>query len=192
MNIIKNHPIKYFILPAVVLLGLAFAATVFANPLYVGTKARSATATTSPTYMTPGTATSTVVYDSYEQTGTNQTNTGNYTLPNTVVVAVQGNASSTLSIITVACEFSDDAIDWYQNEIYPATTTGSLPIATPVSFSFAYASSTVGGAALLANTTGFAKAFYCPVPMRYVRAVVSLTGLNARVWTTIIPAKQRN
>lgn len=186
-----THPIKYF-LPALVLLGLCVAATAWANPFYTGTKAKSAAATTTLAYQTPGLATSTTVYDSYEQTGTNQTNGGNLTIPNTVAVALQGQASSTATVLTIACEFSDDSIDWYQNETVAATTTGTVLITTPISYNFVYASSTVGGAQVKATTNTFAKTFLCPVPLRYVRAVVTDSGANAGIWTTIIPTKQRN
>lgn len=183
---------------AVVLLG--FAALTYANPFYTGTKAQSAVATTTIVFMTPGAATSTTVYDSYEQYGTNQTNAGNLTLPNSVAVILDGRASSTATTVAVACEYSDNYNgstgngDWYQNEIYAPTTTGALPIGTALSFSFTYSSSTsqVGGVGGTASSNRFQKLVECPVPTRFVRAVVSVSGANVSVWTQIIPKKQRN
>lgn len=200
--------IKYF-LPSFVILAVAIALVtlwpgtpVHANPFYVGSKAKSAIATTTVAYMTPGTATTTVQYDSYEINGTNQTNGGNLTLPDSIAFALQGNASSSISVINVTCEFGDDetgatgvtSIDWYQNGIVGATTTNSgvQNIGTTNSFSFTYASTTVGGAPISTTTTRFAKVVVCPVPTRYVRAVVTITGANASVWVGIIPKKQRN
>lgn len=174
----------------------SYAALVYANPFYTGTKAASATATTTVTFMTPGTATTTTIYDSYEQYGTNQANAGNITLPNSVAVVIDGRASSTATVINVACEFSDNYNgstgngDWYQNEIIAATTTGATNISVPLSTSFTYASTTLGGATT--GTNRFQKLFECPVPLRYVRAVVTNTGANAATWTQIVPKKQRN
>lgn len=183
-------------MPSAIVLGiLAFATTLYANPFYAGLDAKSATATTTQTYMTPGAATSTVTYDSYELYGTNQTNGGDTTIPDSVAILLQGVASSTATVVNVACEFSNNYSggngDWYQNEIYPASTTGALLINTPLSFSFTYASTTVGGAAVLSNTNRFQKLVTCPTPTRFVRAVVSVTGANASIWTDIVPKKQR-
>lgn len=198
--------IKYFAPSAVLLAIVAIAAALLlpgtqahANPFYAGTRAVSAAATTTVSYLTPGLATSTVVYDSYEANGTNQANGGNQTLPDSLAVLVQGNASSTLTTLTLACEFGLDnpasgLIDWYQNEVLGATTTnaGVQNISVPNSMSFTYASSTVGGTAGTGSTSRFAKAFVCPVPTRYVRAVISDTGAGASVWTALVPKKQRN
>lgn len=159
----------------------------FATPLFTGQRASSATATTSVVYMTPGTATTTVVYDSYERVGTNQTNTSNLVIPNTVAVAVQGVSSSSVSVLNIACEYSYDNIDWYQNDIYPATTTGAQPISAALSYSMTFASSTLGG---VSNGNKFAKIVTCPVPTQYVRAVLTNTGANLSVFATIVPTKQ--
>lgn len=192
---------KYFVPPLIVLAALTlWVAIAYANPLYVGKPARTAVATTTLTYLTPGTATSTPVYDSYEVNGTNETNSGNNTVPDMVAVLLQGNASSTATTLNVQCEFGDDsgstssAIDWYQNEIYPATTTGAMAIGTPLSFAYTYASSTAqtGGAIVPGNMNAFHKLVECPVPTRYVRAVITDTGANAALWATILPMKQRN
>lgn len=170
---------------------LSFAAVTFANPFYTGQKARSATATTTVSFLTPGAATTTSpLYDSYEQNGTNEPNAGNITLPNSVAVVVQGNASSTTSVLNLACEFSDDNVDWYQSEIIAATSTGATNISVPVSFTFTFASTTVGG--VQNSATRYQKLFECPVPLRYVRVVETNTGAGMSVWTAIIPKKQRN
>lgn len=196
---IKILNARIVILLAVALAGmLSFASYAHANPFYTAPKAVTATATSTQAYMTPGTATTTPIYDSYEQYGTNQVNSGNITIPNTVAVVLDGRASSTATTLNVACEFSDNYNgttgngDWYQNEIYPATTTGTQLITVPLSFGFTYASSTVGGAGLSGSNNRFQKLVTCPVPLRYVRAVITVTGANASIWSAIIPTKQRN
>lgn len=172
-----------------------------ANPLYEAGKAATATATSTQTYLTPGTATTTVVYDSYEQYGTNQPSTGNFTLPDSVSVVLDGKASSTASTVSVVCEFSDNYNattgngDWYQNEIFPATTSIAQYIGSANSFSFTYvASSTmpVGGSAVTSSYNRFQKLFTCPVAMRFVRAVITNTGAPVSVWSAVVPKKQRN
>lgn len=186
----KNFSVTAIVV-SIIVIALASVGIAKANPFYTGTKASSATATTTVSFLTPGTGTTTTpIYDSYEVNGTNQKNSGNVTLPDTVAVLLQGAASSTASTLTIACEFSDDGVDWYQNEIFPASST--LAIAAPVTSVFTYASSSaaVGGVALGADR--FSKLITCPVPLRYVRTVITNTGANASVWRSIVPTKQRN
>lgn len=177
----------------------AFAAVAHANPFYTGTKAASATATTTVSFLTPGTGTTTTpIYDSYEVNGTNQTNGGNATLPNTVAILLDGVASSTASTLNIACEYSDNYNastgngDWYQNEIIAATSTNAVPIFAPMSYGFTFSSSTTLVGAATAQANRFQKLVTCPVPLRYVRIVVTNTGAPASVWRAIIPTKQRN
>lgn len=190
--------LKHFVPAAIVLvLILGIATIAHANPFYVGYSAKTATATSTQAYLTTGTAaTSTVIYDSYEQFGTNQTNSANLTLPNTVAVLLNGVASSTSSVVTVICEYSDNYNgttgngDWYQNELLPATSTIPVGIGAPMAYSFVFAPATVGG--ILLPNNRFQKVVTCPVPLRFVRTVVSVTGANASIYTAIIPTKQRN
>ena len=190
--------LKYFIPPALVLVVLALGVTAYANPFYTGTKARSAAATSTLTYMTAGTGTSTSpVYDSYEVNGTNQTNGGNLTLPNSVALLVQGKASSTATAFNIQCEFADDLTnggDWYQNEMI-ASTSNPLAIAQPAAFLLNYASTTVGGVIAVAGANNtFSKLMECPAPLRYVRAVITIPpgALNGGIWASFVPKKQRN
>lgn len=188
--------ITYF-LPALaalaIVVGLVFVQKAEANPFYSGTKARSAIATSSATYLPAGAATSTIIYDSYEAGGTNQANGGNLTIPDSVAILLRGTASSTATIVNAACEYSEDTIDWYQSEVGSTpTTTGPFNIGLPYTFTFTYASSTVGGAGLTSNNSAIQKVFNCPVPLRYVRVVVTTQGNNATIWTAIVPKKQRN
>lgn len=193
--------LKYFLPGAVLITSLALAGIVYANPFYQGLSAQTAIATSTQVYMTPGAATTTPIYDSYEQYGTNETNGGNLTVANQVAVLLNGAASSTATVVNVTCEFSNNYNgttgngDWYQNEIIGATTTnaGVQSIGPVNGFSFTYASTTVGGAPLPSATFGkFAKVIVCPVPLRFVRAVITMTGANGSVWSSIVPIKQRS
>lgn len=159
----------------------------FATALFTGNRAMTATATTTVVYMSPGAATTTLVYDAYEASGTNQTNSGNLVIPDTVALAVQGVASSTLSVLNIACEYSYDNIDWYQNNLSYATTSGITSIAAPSTFSYTFATTTLNGVAIGNN---YAKIVQCPIATRYVRAVLTNTGARMSLWATFIPTKQ--
>lgn len=177
----------------------AFAGVVRANPFYTGTKAQSANATSTQFQLIPGRATSTTVYDAYEQYGTNQPNSATIVIPDALTVFLDGLASSTAANINVACEFSENYNgstgngDWYQDFFTAATTTnpGVKNLQIPNSFTATYASSTVGGAPVTASTNRFQKAFQCPVSTRFTRVVVSSSVASTSVWVQIIPKKQK-
>ncbi len=184
---------------AIVLAAFSYVGFAYANPFFRASSAQTSTAsvstlgaTSTKTYMTPGTATSTPVYDSFEVNGTNQRNTGDSTVPNSVAIVLDGVASSTSTTVNVTCEFSDNWNgtngDWYQNEIITATSSPQQTINTPASYTFVGVSSSVGGA--LVGSLRFQKLVQCPVPLRYARAVISVTGANASMWSAIVPLKQ--
>lgn len=197
---IKNISSSFWVSLAAFLAVFCFATVTYANSFYRASSAQTSTAasntlgaTSTKTFMTPGAATSTTVYDSYEIFGTNQPNQGNVTVPAFINVLLDGVASSTSTNINATCEYSDNWNgsngDWYQNEIFPATSTPQQSIGTPVSITFPGVTSSVGGATN--GTLRFQKVFQCPVALRFVRAVISVTGANASMWTTIVPLKQR-
>lgn len=183
---------------------LSFIGSAHANPFYVSSKAQSGgtassiSASSTRASIPVGLGTTTIVYDSYEMFGTIQPNQGNLTIPDTVSLALNGTGSSTLTVVNVACEYSDNWNgtngDWYQDEFLAATSTGVLSITTPVSRNFTVSSSTIGGVAL--GTSGsninFQKMMQCPINTRFVRAVITTTGANALLWAQWIPKKQRN
>jgi hypothetical protein len=114
--------LDYSLIAAAVLLvaaGLfAFALKAKANPSVFASAAQSELATTTTTTITPGAATTTVVYDAFESAGTNQNFSGNMVLPSKLALNLQMRASSTATILTAAIEHSQDAIDWYQSNVY--------------------------------------------------------------------------
>lgn len=169
--------------------GLLFGMTVYANPTLLTSTAQSSSATTTLAYMTPGTATTTVTYDVWAENGTNQTNDGNRLYPDYADLSLYMKASSTLSILVTNVEYSEDKLDWYQNnlETYAA---GAIAVATPNSYTWTFATSTIGGLLNGIGTDVGAKIIRVKAPMRYVRAVVSLTGANAGVRAKFLPKKQ--
>lgn len=163
---------KYIIL-AIVLVGLGAAFTAKANPIIFPAAQSTASATSSVTYMTPGTATTTLTFDSYASS----INLGQ----NDVTLLVQATGSSTSAIINTSIEYSQDGIDWYQNNLSPlATTTQTLPIATPNSYTWTLTTARQGKAILL------------EAPVRYVRATFTNTGANASFWASFQPRRDSN
>lgn len=168
---------------------------VSANALFTAPSAKTAVATTSAAFLSAGQGTTTVTYDSYGVFGTNQTGSGNTSIPNKGTLLVQFAGSSTASVLNISYEFSDDGIDWYKDNIYTVPTSTPTYYAQPsYNISWTFASSTVGGVHVSnANSATSTKAFSFPVPTRYVRAVFTIpAGASAgRVWAQMIPLKER-
>lgn len=178
---------------AVVLLG--FAAIAFANPSVFTSTAQTAAATSTVVYMTPGTATTTLVYDSRGLNGTLQAKDGNTYKTDGAVLFTQLNASSTATILVTKLEYSNGnncasaptGCDWYENNIN-VYAAGAIAIATANSFTYTFASTTPGGTG---TTSDFGrKLMNIDTPARYVRVVLTLTGANGSVWAQILPRKQ--
>lgn len=181
-----------FLIAGSIIAVLIGAIAAHANPSFFAPQAMSATATTTIAYMTPGTATSTMMYDSFNLFGTNQPVVNDPTAAASAALEVQFTASSSVSVLNIAIERSDDQIDWYQDEYsFPvnATSTGANSISLPNSFTWTYASSTVGGQPN--NTSGrIGKIMRVDTPTRYTRAVFTLTGANGAVWSKFVPVKE--
>lgn len=192
----------------VLLLALSFfvAAAIFAiasnsahaNPSAFFISAKTSVSTTTPTFQTPGTGSSTIVYDSYGVNGTNQTNNGGSAgyAANAVTVLDQFSASSTASQQNLNFEFSDDGIDWYQatvSDMYNGYATTSLPLSPMVpQMQWKFASSTPGQIGVAVNNNFDTRAIRINVPTRYVRVVATcaLGGTNCATWLQILPEKE--
>jgi hypothetical protein len=171
---------------SLIALGLLLAGgSVYAMPSYIAPTVQTATATTSPVFLVDGTSTSTLTYDTY--TG------GNNYLADKAVLAMQFAGSSTSAVLGINLEYSQDGIDWYQNDLNSgATTTRAINLQPRTSYSWTFASTTIGG--ILPTTTNTAtstKVLFIDTPLRYVRAVFSISGANGAIWGQIIPIKQK-
>src|SRR4051812_45173783 len=99
-----------------VLISFLLITTVSANPLYFPV-ASNVTATTSVTYFTTGTATTTLTtLDAYASTSGRAADNS--------VLLIQMAASSTSSVLQGKVEYSQDGIDWYDNDIFTKTSVG--------------------------------------------------------------------
>lgn len=161
-------------------------------------------ATTSPVFMTPGTATTTVYWDSSLGGASAQGS-------ESAVLLVQAIGSSTSATILLNQEFSQGVpgnsdincvstptqCDWYQANGSTlngnATTTGTViyDISTVPQFSWKVSTSSpfgLGGASTNIDT----RAITIQTPTRYTRviATLKLAGTNASVWMDIVAKKQ--
>lgn len=186
------NKVRILVLAGVLAVALAAFSFAHANSSFFAPQAMTATATTTPFFMTPGNATSTLVYDSFNLSGTNQRVVNDPTTADTAALAVQFTASSTASILNFVVERSDDGVDWYQDNVVApfATTSPVIQLATPISYSWAYASSTINGVGNSGSRLG--KVVTIPTPTRFTRVIFSLAagGTNGAVWAKFIPEKQ--
>ena len=185
--------IKISIVSVILLFGVFMvSSTAFGSPSQFTAGAATTadhTATSTRTYMTPGTATTTVVYDTQQSNGTNQTNNGNTYATDKVTLLTYLTASSTGTVLTMGIEYSQDGISWYadKTETYAA---GAIALATNDTYTWTYASTTPGGGAVQSDSVQGAKAITLDVPTRYIRVFYGLTGANGAVHGRFVPVKE--
>ena len=131
----------------------------------------TAAATTTIVYMTPGTGTTTLAYDSLDNGS------------DSAVLLTQFTASSTSATLAIRLQYSQNGIDWYDDNLLSSTNSTTTAVKTVnVANSYAWAAAAAG-----ANL----KAIDVPTPTRYVRAIYSVTGANAGVWASLVAKKQQ-
>ena len=144
-----------------------------ANPSYFLPTVQTATATSTVAFMTPGTGTTTLAFDSYQN--------GQFFAIDNATLLTQYVASSTSSILGISIQYSNDGIDWYSDNYLAqsASTTSSVNLANPIAYTWKAAGTATSSTALKLS-----------VPMRYVRAIYSATGANLSIWSQIVPSRQ--
>lgn len=168
----------------------------YANPSYFAPRTSTATATTTVVYMSPGNATTTLIYDANDAGQTNLK-------ADELSLAIQLTASSSQTKLVWRYEFADDtsgtdcktspnACDWYyqDRELSASTATTSIKVGNLADNSWQFASST---AATVTSVTRGMKIVSVPAPTRYVKTVFYLPAesLNGAIWARYIPAKQK-
>lgn len=144
-----------------------------ANPAAFSTGVQTAAATTSPAYMGIGTGTSTLTY--------NSSISGNPLKPDSSALLIQFAASSTSAVLNISIQYSQDGIDWYNDNISNNVATTTIPINLSVASSYTWKAAGTATTGVIINV---------PTPTRYVRAVSSLTGAAGAVWEQFVPNKQ--
>ena len=191
--------VSFGIVSAAIIGLVAVALFLFGQPLFAkaglttfAAPCKTATATSSLSYMTAGTATTTLVC------GMGSDGADMATL------AIQVNASSTDSTFNLFAEESMDGQDYYPivaNEF--STTTYPLNLHLRAYSTFTFASSTIGGAGLGVGLLGASTTYQgfeaennrnhyelsIPVRMKYVRvyAVMAIGSAPGAIWMQIQP-----
>lgn len=195
---------KIYIIISVLIIGLGiFTLTVKANPLFFPPTVQSASATTTLTYMTAGTATTTLVFDTYNASS------GVFTPTLSDALLIQFTGSSTGSLLKINLEYSHGyngvecvsnptGCDWYEDPAPSgsgyATTTKPFDLGQVNQFSLAYASSTPTLGGIGATSINPAKRILSvKSPTRYVRAIFTLPvgSTNGAIWAQFVPLKER-
>lgn len=186
-------------LAVIALATLLLVPKVDANPSFFIVGQATATATTTLTFMTPGTATTTVVQAA--------ANNGNTMGINAATLLVQFTGSSTASSLNVTFEYANTdagvdcsvtptACDWYKDGLLGATgvvstTTQAVNLGTVANYTLPFASTTVGG--LIGNATRTTRIINVQTPAQYIRAVFTLPigSLNGALYAKFLPTKER-
>lgn len=172
--IYKNYWTLGGILAMILAVAAIFVATsVHANPLFFVPTTQFSAATTSPAYLSVGGTSTTTSFDSYA--------TGQPLAINKGVLLIQNTASSTSSVLGIAVQYSQDNIDWYQDNLPIATTTALSNISTANTYTWTAQGTAVSLKAIALN-----------FPTRYVRVVFTSTGAAGAVWWQFVPQREQN
>jgi len=182
----------WYIWGATVLLlaGVFGVFVVGANPQFFMPRKLMKTATTTVTYMTPGTATTTFAFDTFQNSSNNAVNG--------LALAIQFTASSSpRSTLKWHYEYSPDNIDWYpEQEVLTTVATTTLYTLKVKEHSWQFASSTYYDYGNGTATLGF-KIVDVPVYARYVRTKFYMertdsSNRSGAVWAEYIGRKEQS
>lgn len=144
----------------------------------------SSSATTSISYMTPGTATTSVSCNLQRISAI----AGGTDSVDSAVLVMQFHASSTaLSELDWYLEYSQDGIDWYKENTSPVT--GTTTTATPKNYAWRqYSTSTPYSSNGKATSSVDMKVISVTTPVRYVKATFTnpIGTSNVGVWASFI------
>ena len=167
----KKHTIALLATSTIILMAFFIGSLVQASPSRYLAPITSATATTTVTQLAVGNASTTIAFDSYSN--------GRPYAFDSATLLLQVTASTSASVINMEYQFSDNNVDWYQNNL-------ALPTATTTAQIGAY-QSYIWTPATTATTT---RAFTLPVPTRYVRVVLHALTANSFVYSSIVPKQE--
>lgn len=92
-------------------------------------------------------------------------------------------SSSPGAIVNVAFQYSQDGLDWYEDDLLNSSST--IAQGTSIAGSSTYSWVKVGGAVQM-------KALNVPTPVRYVRAVFTGGQSTSTIFAQIIPKRQQS
>lgn len=131
----------------------------------------TAAATTTASFITAGVSTTTLTYDSL------------FTASDKAVLLTQFAASSTSSVLNIGVQYSQNGIDWFDDELLESVNSTSTPVKS-IQVANTYSWTAVG-------TATSSKAIYIPTPARFTRVQYSMTGANGAVWGAMVAKKQQ-
>lgn len=141
---------------------------------YITTPALSNATNTQAFALTSGVSNPTLVFDTYGLGQTSKTDSA--------LLLTQFHASSTSSVLQIGTFYSQDGIDFYDNDYILTNGTST-------------ATTTIGGVQngyswQAVSTATSSKAIRIDTPARYIKIVFSVTGANGGVWAQLVPFKQ--
>lgn len=157
-------------IPVLLIAIILFTQKVQANRSYFVPSVTTAAATTSVDYMR--TANATLTLDAYTyQTGA----------INSATLLIQSVASTSAAVQTITIDYSQDGIDWFNDELSTTTTAATIALNnTPGKY-------TITGNAV-SSTTRIALSI--PTPTRFVRATVATSTALSSVWMQWVPLRE--
>ena len=179
---------KYIIGIALGIAVLFGAVAALANPSFFAKTYKMVAATSTITYMTPGTATTTLTFDAYliDQSGTSQ----NPTALDGLSLAIQFHASSApITNLRWRYQYSQDNQDWYDL----ATSTNLTAITNENSWIQNSTSTAYSASGLSTSSLAMMIDEGIPVAARYIRVQFFLPTSalsNGGVWAEFIPIKE--
>jgi hypothetical protein len=201
----KKYVLVGIIVIVIGLVGLFTINKALGNPLFfpgIATISEVTATTTGSAYMTPGTGTTTIGYDSYQITQ-GSASPQNATAPISLTALVHLTATTGVPTLNINCEASRDGIEWYKRGCYnAATTTNLFSLMTDLtSYEWVFASSTcrVGGAADSATQSTCTRAFEVKPISRFTRLIFSLASTtkvstiaadNASIYAELVSTKE--
>lgn len=163
------------------IIALAFTFIAHANPLTLSLHPNCTTsiATSSMSVLATSSASQTLTCDAYNMFPA----AGDPTGVLSAALAVQYAASSTANALTIAMQYSNDGIDWYDNNLGTvSTTSGPVTVATPITMQW-FPDFITGSKK---------KIFSVQTPTRFFRAVftnVPIAGTST-VYAEFLPKKE--
>lgn len=167
------------ILGACIVIAAALSLFVFrvhANPSDLNQS--NALATTTLSFLTAGSTIVTETYDSYGG-GVGEPNASE-----SAVLLTNFTASSTSSVLAIKLQYSQNNIDWFDDNLLQTSLNSTTSPLYNLGTNNSYTWTALG-------TTVASKAITVPTPVRYVRAVYTVTGANAAVYKVIIAKKEQ-
>ncbi len=145
-----------------------------ANQFYFMPTVQTATATSTVATVAPSTAATTLILDSYTY--------GTVAATDKATLLIQNTASTSSSQIKITLTYSQDGVDYFNNNLVATTTAGVYVsnLETPNSYS------------LLGNTTSSTTrvAISVPTPTRFVKATFTSLVATSTVWAQFVPQRQ--